>query len=113
VATLDLRDCVMAGRWNGRGTLGALGRIAETYGVSLKWAKKLFFNDGHVAMSAERRRLLALRAADFLERVADDLDRKAALLRALAAEKRDREEQLRLPLAVRRCGEKGSHRCAA
>jgi hypothetical protein len=86
VATLDLRDCVMAGRWNGRGTLGALGRIAETYGVSLKWAKKLFFNDGHVAMSAERRRLLALRAADFLERVADDLDRKAALLRALAAE---------------------------
>jgi hypothetical protein len=104
----------MAGRWNGRGTLGALDCVAEAYGVSLKWVKKLFFNDGHVAMSAERRRLLALRAADFLEKVADDLDRKAALLRTVAAEKRAREEQIRLPLAVRAwAGAKSSQMRAA
>jgi len=108
-ALADVRDCVMAGHWTGRGALKTLAELGEMFGASSRWMLKLFYRTGHVAMSAERRRLLALRAADFLERIADDLDRKAALLRAQAAEKRAREEQLRLPLVVRGChGVRGS-----
>jgi len=113
-ALIDVRDCVMGAHLTGRGTLATLDQLGEMLGVSSRWMLKLFYRTGHVRMDRERRRLLAFRAADFLDRMADDLDRKAALLRARAAEKRTREEQARLPLVAGTCaGEKGYRGCIA
>ena len=106
-ALIDVRDCVMGAHLTGRGTLATLDQLGEMLGVSSRWMLKLFYRTGHVRMDRERRRLLAFRAADFL-------DRKAALLRARAAEKRTREEQARLPLVAGTCaGEKGYRGCIA
>lgn len=87
----------MAARWGGVGTVVALQRVAEAYGVSRGWINKLFY-DGSVAVSRERRRELALRAADYIDKVCDERDRKTTILRVLAAEKRNREQQPTLPL---------------
>jgi hypothetical protein len=113
VARADLGDCVMAARWGGRNTMGALGVVSDAYGVSLRWVHKLFYSTGYVAMDGERRRELALRAADFLDGVADHLERRAETVRAIAADKRHREEQLMLPWEQGCDGGKGWQKCAA
>ena len=113
VALADVRDCVMASNWTGRGTLRALDQIGEMIGTSRRWMHRLFYRDGPVGMGAERRRLLAFRAADFLDGIATELERKATALRSIAAAKRHREEQPRLPLEQPCAGARDWQKCAA
>ena len=112
-ALADVTDCVRAAHWMGHGTHKTLERLGEAFGLSTRWMYKLFYRSGYVAMNAERRRLMAFRAADFLDGVALELERKATALRSIAAAKRHREEQPRLPLEQPCAGARDWQKCAA
>lgn len=93
-ATEDLRECVAAYRKLGLKTVGAMRVVAERCGMTHRRIMTLFYRDQTILVGDQERHTIALRAADCLDRFADEIAEIQSRARARAAAIRNREAQL-------------------